>query len=169
MAQLAERPIAVHRVHPLTLWVAIFATLLLQVSLPVVLPLARLFDLPLLVVIYFSLMRRNKVFGTLLGAGVGLAQDALARGFLGMFGMSKTVVGYVAAWASVKFNLEPIGPRVVLAAFLVLLHGLVYAGLGRMRESPPPFQPLDLLSAVLVNAALALVLFPLLDRLRRPA
>src|SRR5579863_2711308 len=167
MTQSPERPIAVYRIPAVALWAAIFAALLLQVSLPVILPLARLFDLPLLLVIYFSVMRRNKVYGTLLGAGAGLAQDAFARGFLGMFGMAKTVVGYVAAWASVKFNLEPIGMRVALAAFLVLLHGLVYAGLGRMREPPSPFQPLDLASAVLVNAALALVLFPLLDRFRR--
>ena len=165
----AERPIAVYRVHPLTLWVSVFIALVAQVSLPIIWPLARLFDLPLLVVIYFALVRRNRVFGTLLGAAVGLAQDAVAHGFLGMFGMAKTLAGYVAAWASVKFNLEPVGTRVVLAAFLVFVHGLIDLGLGRLRESPPPFQPLDLASAVLVNAALALILFPVLDRFRRPA
>jgi hypothetical protein len=33
-------------------------------------------------------------------------------------------------------------------------------------DSPPPFFPLDLASAVLVNVALSLILFPVLDRLR---
>ncbi len=54
MSQPLERPIAVYRVHPMTLWGTLFVALLLQISLPLVLPLARLFDLPLLAVIYVA-------------------------------------------------------------------------------------------------------------------
>jgi hypothetical protein len=35
--------------------------------------------------------------------------------------------------------------------------------------APQSFQPLDLASRVLLNSALALVLFQVLDRFRRPA
>ena len=53
MVQSVERPIAVYRVHPATFWVSLFTALLLQAFLPLIVPLARLFDLPLLAVIYF--------------------------------------------------------------------------------------------------------------------
>jgi hypothetical protein len=33
-------------------------------------------------------------------------------------------------------------------------------------ESPPPFLPLDRASSVLVNVALSLIFFPILDRFR---
>lgn len=170
MTTPAERPINVYRVHPLTLWVAVFLALVLQAFLPVVLPLARLLDLPLLVVIYFSVTRRNKVFGTLLGAALGLAEDALNHGFLGMFGIAKALVGYFAAWASVQFDLEQFLGRLALTVTLILFHSLVLAGLRHvLMVSPPSLQPLDLASLVFLNAAAALVLFQALDRFRRPA
>src|SRR3974377_178978 len=106
MAQSLERPIAVYRVHPATLWGSLFVALLLQTFLPLILPLARLFDFPLLAVIYFALLKRNRVFGTVLGRGAGLLQDALSHGYIGTFGMAKAFIGYIAAWGSVKFNLE---------------------------------------------------------------
>jgi rod shape-determining protein MreD len=165
-----ERPIAVYRVHPVTFWASLFVALLLQTFLPLVLPVARLFDLPLLAVIYFALMNRNRVFGTILGMGVGLLQDALSHGFIGMFGMAKALVGYMSAWGSVKFNLEHTLPRFFLTGSLILLHSLILVGLRRaLLEVPPLPQPLDLASAVLVNVALALILFQALDRFKEPA
>jgi rod shape-determining protein MreD len=97
MPQSVERPIAVYRVNPPTFWLPLFTALLLQTFVPLILPLVRLFDLPLLAVIYFALLKRNRVFGTLLGMGVGLLQDALSHGYIGMFGMAKALVGYMAA------------------------------------------------------------------------
>jgi rod shape-determining protein MreD len=170
MNQTLERTLAVYRVHPATLWGSLFAALLLQTFLPLVLPLARLFDLPLLAVIYFALMKRNRVFGTLLGMGVGLLQDALSHGYIGMFGIAKALVGYLAAWGSVKFNLEHTLPRFFLTGSLILVHSLILVGLRRvLLEVPPLPQPLDLASTVLVNVALALIFFRALDRFKEPA
>ena len=170
MVQSVERPIAVYRVHPATFWVSLFTALLLQAFLPLIVPLARLFDLPLLAVIYFALLKRNRVFGTVLGMGVGLLQDALSHGYIGMFGMAKALVGYLAAWGSVKFNLEHTFPRFFLTGTLILVHSLILVGLRRaLLEVPPLPQPLDLASAVLVNVALALILFQALDRFKEPA
>ena len=163
-------PINVYRVHPLTLWVAAFLALVLQTFLPVVLPAAHLLDLPLLVVIYFSVMRRSRVFGTLLGAALGLAEDALSHGYLGMFGIANALVGYFGAWASVQFDLEQFLGRLGLTSALVLFYSLTLAALRHVLvASPAPLQLLDLASLVLLNSALAMILFQLLDRFRRPA
>jgi rod shape-determining protein MreD len=165
-----EGPINVYRVHPLTVWIAAFLALVLQTFLPVVLPAAHLLDLPLLVLIYFSVMRRSRIFGTLLGAVLGLAEDALSHGFLGLFGIANALVGYIGAWASIQFDLEQFLGRLALTSALVLFHSLVMAALRHVLvASPPPLQPLDLVSLVLLNSALALILFQALDRFRRPA
>ena len=75
-----QREVEVFRVHPVTLWVAILVALLLQTFLPVKFPLAGLMDFPLLVTVYFTLIRQNKIFGIGLGTGLGLMQDALSHG-----------------------------------------------------------------------------------------
>lgn len=170
MSQPLERPIAVYRVHPATLWSSLFAALLLQTFLPLVLPLARLFEFPLLAVIYFSLLKRNRVFGTVLGMAVGLLQDALAHGYIGMFGMAKALIGYIAAWGSVKLDLEHILARFTLTGTLIVVHSLILLGLRRaLLEVLSVSPPLDLVSTLLVNTALALILFRLLDRFKQPA
>ena len=163
---------AVHRVHPVAIAVSMFLALLFQSYLPVKLPLARLMDLPLLITLYFSMLRRHKVFGIGLGTGMGLAQDLLAHGPLGVFGMVKALAGYLAAGSSFKFDLEQMPTRFSVVGVLVLVHNVCYFLLQRLLESqaqyPPEFRPLDLTSAVLVNVALALPIFLLLDHFRRP-
>jgi rod shape-determining protein MreD len=170
MPASTHRPIAVFQIHPAILSVATLAALLLQTFLPLKLPLARLMDFPLLIAIYFALMRRDKVFGIALGTGLGLLQDALSRDFIGIYGISKAIVGYLAASASTRFELESLVTRSVLTGVFVLVHNLCRAALQRvLLEAPPPFQPIDTASAVLVNVALGLIIFQILDRFRRPA
>jgi rod shape-determining protein MreD len=170
MRKPVDRSVAVYRVHPVAFWVSLFVGLLLQVSLPLKIPLARLFDFPLILTIYFALVRRNKILGTALGTGLGLVQDALSHGLIGMFGMAKGLVGYLAASASLKFDMEQLGARYVLTGLLVAVHRLLIVALQSILfEAPPPFVPLDLASAVIVNVALALICYQILDRFRRPA
>jgi rod shape-determining protein MreD len=161
------REVEVFRVHPATLWVTILVALLLQTFLPLKVPLAGLMDLPLLATVYFTLIRQNKVFGIALGTGLGLVQDALAHGYVGMFGMAKALVGYLTAFAAIRFNVESLFARSLVTASVVLLHNLCMAGLQHaLLDSPPPFLLLDLVTALLVNVALSLILFPVLDRFR---
>jgi rod shape-determining protein MreD len=158
------------RMRPAVLWVTVFVALLLQTFLPLKISLARLLDFPLLVTIYFAVVRRNKLFAIGLGTGFGLLQDALAHGYIGIFGMAKAVIGYLAASASVKFELEDILARFALTALLVPVHSLILLALQRVLFEPPPsFQPLESASGVLVNVGLGLVLFQILDRFRQPA
>lgn len=170
MGTPVQRPVEVFRVNPLTFWLTVVGALLLQTFLPLKVPLARHFDFPLLATIYFSLVRRNKVFGTALGTAMGLLQDALSHGFIGVHGMPKALVGYLAASASIKFALDTLLARLTLAGIFVLVHDLSLDGLEHtLLESPPPFHPLGLVISLLVNVALGLLLFQLLDRFKQPA
>lgn len=170
MTTPVQRPIEVFRISPAAFWLSLFTALLLQGFLPLKVTFAQFFDFPLLVTIYFALLRRNKIFGIGLGTGLGLFQDAFSHGYLGTFGMAKALVGYLAASASVKFDLEHVLTRLLLTAGLVLLHDLFLQGLTRaLLESLPAFQPLDLAVSLLVNVALALIVFLVLDRFKQPA
>ena len=170
MVQRPRRSVDVFKVRPIVLWPTIFLSLLLQIVLPVAFPKARFFDFPLIVTIYFSLLRRNKMFGIGLGTLVGLVQDALSHQYIGLYGMTKALIGFLAAAASGKFDIEQVLARFILAGILVLVHGGFLLGLEHsLLESPPPFVPLDLLTSVLFNVAAALILFQVLDRFKKPA
>ncbi len=170
MSVSRDHPVQVYRVHPATLWTASLVALLLQTFLPVKIPLARLMDFPLLVVIYFSLVRRDKIFGIGLGTSLGLLQDALSHGFIGINGIAEAVVGYLAASVSTRFELESLLARMFMTGAFVLVHNLCLAGLQQaLLESPPAFDYLSLISSLLVNVALGLVIFQILDRFRQPA
>jgi hypothetical protein len=52
----------------------------------------------------------------------------------------------------------------------VLVHSLLLIGLRSILfQAPPPLVPLNLATIVLVNVALALIMYPLLDRFKSPA
>jgi rod shape-determining protein MreD len=162
-----QREVEVFRVRPVILSLAILISLILQTFLPIKFPLAKLMDFPLLVAVYFTLIRQDRVFGIGLGTALGLMQDALSHGKVGMFGMAKALVGYLAASAGIRFNLDSLFARSVLTCLLVLLHNLCITGLQHaLLDSPPAFIPLDLASEALVNSALSLIVFQVLDRFR---
>jgi hypothetical protein len=75
----------------------------------------------------------------------------------------------MAAWGSVKFNLEPTLPRFFLTGSLILVHSRILVGLRLALLEALPSQPLDLASTVLFNVALALTLFQPFDRFKQPA
>ncbi len=165
-----HRPKEVFRAHPAVLSLIVFVSLLLEVTLPPAWPLAHLFQFPLLVVMYFSMVRENQVFGIAFGSALGLLQDALAHGYLGQMGMAKAFVGYLAATAGLKFEFDNLLVRGVLIASLVCIHNVfLYLLTHELLGLPPPFEPLQLLASILVNVALGLILFPLFDRLKQPA
>ncbi len=162
-----HRPKEVFRVRRLVLAVIVFVAILLQVTLPPALPISHLFQFPLLVVIYFSMVRENQAFGIVFGTGLGLLQDALSHGYLGQMGMAKALVGYLAATAGLKFEFDHLLVRGLLIGSLVLIHnGFLYVLTHDLLGLPAPFKLLHLLASLLVNVALGLILFPLFDRLK---
>jgi len=143
------------------------AAILFQVYVPRFYDSARYLELPLLAVVYFSLMRRAPVVGTLFGCAVGLVQDSLSHHPLGIFGIVKTLAGYFAASVSLKIDADNPGVRLVLGAFFFLFHQFFYWVLVRALLA----QDLDLeftqmLALAVLNAAVALPLFFFFDKLK---
>ena len=165
-----HKPARALRVPPALLWLSIIGSLLLQVTLPAIFSLAKLLAFPLLVTIYFSVARQDKVFGIFLGTGLGLLQDALSHSYLGLMGMAGALVGYLAASASTKFDLDNSLARGSLIASLLILQDLVTAFLRHVLLSAPyPFEALWWASSASVNVAIGLILFHFFDRFRQSA
>ena len=143
------------------------AAILFQVYVPRFVERLSYLDLPLLVVVYFSLMRRSPVAGVLYGAGIGLAQDSLSHNPLGMFGIVKTLVGYFAASMSQRFDVQNTWVRMVLSFFFCFFHQFFYWVLVRalLGEALEFDLPTTLVVAVL-NALVAVPLYHILDKLR---
>src|SRR5690349_16359318 len=100
------------------IWVMLVVPLLailFQVYVPLFFQFLGFVEMPLLVVVYFALMRRSQISGLLVGALVGLAQDSLSKNPLGMFGIVKTLVGYFAASVGVRFDVDHGFIRLLLA------------------------------------------------------
>jgi rod shape-determining protein MreD len=164
-----ELHIEVHRYAWYATWGTAFLALLLQAFLPKYLPLAgQWLELPLLVTLYFGLSRRNPATGLLLGTSIGLFQDAVSGGYIGLFGIAKAMVGYGASSLSGRIDVEYPISRLVLTFLFFHLHQIVLALCHRLLVGErAPFFSLALLLAAVINAGVALLLFPLLDRLRK--
>ena len=78
--------------------------LVLQAWLPRLLGRYVWFDLPLVVTVYFALGRRSPIQGTLMGASMGLFEDALSHHAIGVNGIAKTVVGFLAASVGISMG-----------------------------------------------------------------
>jgi rod shape-determining protein MreD len=124
-------------------------------------------DLPLMVVIYFAMSRRNPVSATLGGALMGILQDALTHQPLGVFGIAKALIGYLAASLGVKIDTEAHGTRLVLTFLFALLHnGVDWVLVRHLLALPMAWNWLNELLRAAINALIAVVLFALLDRAR---
>lgn len=149
-----------------TVGLAIF----LQVHLPLHLGYVSRLDLPLLAVVYFALSRRNPSTGLLLGLVVGLTQDALSSHPIGQYGMAKTLIGFAASSVGIRLDTEQPAARLLLVFLFYLLHQVIFGGVEWLRlDRPAAWLNLRMLEAALVSAVLAVLVFPLLDRFRRPA
>ena len=162
--------IEIYQVNPVFIVLLAVFTLALQSFLPLHIQFFRLLDLPLLVVIYFSLTRRNPIKGIFVGSLIGLAQDALSRGPIGMAGMVKTVIGFVTTLFSVRFDTDSRFFRFAISFFCYWLNYVLLLLLSFLiMRFPIPFEGLSRLLASLVNSAIGVLLFSLLDRFRRQA
>src|SRR5215813_6570134 len=124
--RVGESHIEVHKFHGGTILLSLLLSLILQSFLPVYVSKAGILDLPLLVTIYFGLSRRNPSTGLLLGTIIGLLQDSLGKTALGLFGISKTIIGYLASSIGARLDTEHPAARFALtAAFFVLHQGIV--------------------------------------------
>ncbi len=146
------------------------AALFLQAFVPLRFPWFGMFDLPLLVVIFFAIARRSQVSGLLTGAAIGLLQDSLTHQPIGIYGIAKTVVGFGASSLGAKIDVENIGARFLGTVFFYLVHELIYFIVARgMVQLDLHWSWSHEFLAGLANGLLAVILFALLDRLKRRA
>ncbi|HUB31456.1 MAG TPA: rod shape-determining protein MreD, partial [Bryobacteraceae bacterium] len=103
------------------------AAILFQVYVPRFFDFLGYLELPLLVTIYFALMRRSQIGGLFIGAFIGLAQDSLSiKQPLGMYGIVKTLVGYFAASVGMRIDVEHSFIRLLLIYFFYFFHQVMY-------------------------------------------
>jgi rod shape-determining protein MreD len=164
----SREEIEVYRFNPAATIAIPLIALFLQAFLPLHLHFMIIFDLPLLVTIFFAVARRSQVSGLVTGAVIGILQDSLTHQPLGVYGIAKTVVGYGASSLGVKLDVENSGSRVLVTFGFYILHELVYFTVSRgLVGQAASWRWGHILLSALANAALAVPLFSLLDRFKQ--
>jgi rod shape-determining protein MreD len=153
------------RSYPLLVYaLAPLAALVLQAWLPRLLHGYTWFDLPLLITIYFALARRDPIQGTIMGAGMGIFEDALTHHAIGVNGIAKTVAGFLAGSVGVRINVDNFAIRLAITFLLSLLCSAIYILIYRvLLGMDQEWRWLEELMKAIGTSAAALVLYPLLD------
>jgi rod shape-determining protein MreD len=154
--------------YGVAVWIAVpLAAILFQVYVPRFIPALSYLELPLLVTTYFALMSRRPVTGAVAGAVIGLLQDSLSHQPMGLFGISKTLVGYFCASLSQRFDVENNLLRFLLSFFFFLFHQVLFWVLSRsLLGASLELQAPQTVIYAFLNAVVAVPLFLILDRLR---
>jgi rod shape-determining protein MreD len=143
--------------------------ILLQALLPKLFSRLAILDLPLIVTVFFAVSRRNPVAGALTGASIGLLQDALTNQPIGVNGMAKTVIGYIAASIGIQVDVENLTTRVLINFGFFLLNSFLLFLINRRLLGLTDFHILwvhELIRAA-INTAVAVPIFFLLDNTKR--
>ncbi len=162
-----QRKRGISRYRPVVIVIAPLVAILFKVYVPQLIPQLSYLSLPLLVVVYFALMRRSQMAGVFFGAAVGLMQDSLSDKPVGMFGIVMTLVGYFAASVSLRFDVGNLAIRFILGFFFFFFHEFFYWVMARaLLGQAIDFNAQQTLILGLLNAAVAIPLFHMLDKLR---
>jgi rod shape-determining protein MreD len=163
----SRRDFEIHR-YPLLVYALVpFAALVLQAWLPRVTSPHDWFDFPLVVTIYFALGRRDPIQGTLMGAALGLFEDAISQRPIGINGIAKSVVGFLAASTGVRVEVDNHAIRLLFNFVLSLVSSAIYLFVTRfLLGLTIEWSWLNELFRAVGNSVIALVLFPVLDRLQ---
>lgn len=158
------------RRYPSYIYVLVpLVALVLQASLPRVPVLGQYayVDLPLLVTIYFALNRRSPIHGTILGAILGIAQDGLSSGAIGIHGIANSVCGFLAASIGLRIVVDNNIIRMLLNFFFTALGSaiVVFITTGLLGLDLH-WNWLSELFKAAGNGVIGLFLFPLLDRMQ---
>ncbi|MBZ5592352.1 MAG: rod shape-determining protein MreD [Acidobacteriia bacterium] len=162
-----QRETQISRFKAWVLFLVPLAAILFQVYVPLFFQFLAYLELPLIVTIYFALMRRSPIGGLFVGALVGLAQDSLSKNPLGMFGITKTIIGYVAASVGLRLDVDHPLIRLILGFFFFVFHQFVFWALSRgLLGQQMNFETQRTLVLGLLNALVAVSLFHFLDKLK---
>jgi rod shape-determining protein MreD len=162
--------IEVYRFSP---WATVGIPLLalfFQAFIPLRLHFFEIFNLPLLVTIFFAVARRSPVKGLITGATIGLLQDSLTHHAIGVEGIALTVVGFAASSMGARVDVENPGTRLLMTFGFYLVNEAIYFFVARgMVGEMLMWQWSHKLAAALANSILALILFLIMDRVKEPA
>lgn len=163
----SREEIEVHK-FPWTASVGIpLLAIFIQVFVPIRLHFLTFFDLPLLVTIYFAVARRRPIVGLITGALIGTVQDAFSHQYIGLNGIAKTIVGFLASSLGVKLDVENPGSRFLMTFAFYLVHQIVLTIIDVLLVGVhEPWQWGHVAIMAVANGLLAVILFGVLDKLR---
>ena len=116
-------------------------------------------DLVLVVVVYAALLA-GPVTGLLTGTFAGLLQDALSIGVIGIGGLAKTIVGFLAGVIGTQFIVSQAPSRFVVFFAATVLHAVIFMGLHQLlglRDFGAPYG--RVLEQAFANAVVGTVAF----------
>jgi rod shape-determining protein MreD len=120
-------------------------------------------DLVLIVVVYVAI-KSGPVTGLMAGTVAGLIQDALSSGILGIGGLAKTIVGFLAGVLGTQFIVTAPLPRFVLLLLATALHAAIFMGLYtllNLRQFPSPYPAV--VGQAFGNAFVGVVAFQMIE------
>jgi rod shape-determining protein MreD len=122
-------------------------------------------DLVLVVVVYVALLS-GSVTGLLAGTVAGLLQDSLSTGLIGIGGLAKTLVGFLAGVVGTQFIVARPLPRFVVFFAATVLHQVITIGLGVLLGLRPVGMPYATIAGqALGNAVVGVAAFQLAELL----
>ena len=120
-------------------------------------------DLVLIVVVYIAI-KSGPVTGLMAGTVAGLIQDALSSGILGIGGLAKTIVGFLAGVLGTQFIVTAPLPRFMILLLGTVLHAAIFMGLYtllNLRQFPAPYA--SVLAQAAGNAFIGVVAFQMIE------
>lgn len=144
------------------------AAIAIQAFLPIRVRFLPILDLPMMVVIFFAVARRNPISGCITGAVIGMLQDSLSAHPIGMYGIADTVIGFAASSLGVKIDVENPGTRFLLTYIFFVAHQGIFFGVasGLLRQTVSWSWSHVAISA-LANALVGILVYAFLDRFKR--
>ena len=122
-------------------------------------------DLVLVVVVYVALTS-GPVTGMLTGSLAGIVQDAMSSGVIGVGGLAKSIVGFLAGVIGQQFLVTAALPRLLIFLAATVVHAAVFMGfymLLGLRSFSSPWAAVT--SQALGNAAVGLIGFAIVESL----
>ena len=122
-------------------------------------------DLVLVVVVYVALTS-GPITGMFAGSLAGLIQDALSSGVIGIGGLAKSIVGFLAGVIGKQFIVTAALPRFVMFVGATVTHAAAFMGLYMLlglRSFPSPWAAI--MSQALGNAVVGMIAFLMIESL----
>ncbi len=119
-----------------------------------------------LVAVVFVALTSGPATGLLAGTVAGLAQDTLSSGIVGVGGLAKTLVGFLAGVVGRQFIVAQPLTRFVVFFAATMLHAVVFLGLYAVLQSGAVPRAYGVLAAqAAMNAGVGVLLFQIVEAL----